>query len=420
MISGNALPSGTLPYCANCGKELLWTDKFCSRCGHEVGKSPVPEQARPEPPVPTTRALGRNTLVYLTREGLQGVRIQPPALIYLALLVPLPLLAAAYVGLQAGTLAVYITVWMAASMLIYDELRRRGLRGLGAEPPALGSPRMSWSVPWQSIRMADWNGRTLWFTSSNPRRKLSVTFDRADAPLVEGTLNSCGVRYSWRPPRLPRRLTSFPALVLLLFVAGQAILVLAAVLPFFPGEEQMYITVLTSTRDKIAGTTFMGEFLAIFVNNVQVALGGALPFLGALTYGLASYNTGRVIQVIALTYQPNPVPPAAVLVSLYLLPHTWVEESAYPITTVAGMLALTTWRSVSPGEFARRLNWGSTKLALALGGAAAILVAAGFFEVLATYLKLAVLAVWVPLAALILLAVRSRRRSRGTQLTDRP
>jgi len=257
--------------------------------------------------------------------------------------------------------------------------------------------------------MADWNGRTLWFTSANPKRKLSVTFDQNDAPLVEMVLNSSGVRYSWRPPRLPPLLTRFWTLTLLMFVAGQVILILAATLPFFPGEQQFYTTILNNTKAQIEGTTFIGEFQAIFMNNIQVAWGGALPFLGTVIYGVALYNTGRVVQVIAISNQPYPVPPYAVLISLYLLPHAWVEEVAYPIATVAGLLALTRWRSVSPTEFARRKNRGSTKLVLALGGATIILMVAAFFEVLATYVGYVTIFLWAPLIILYYLWMRNRK-----------
>jgi uncharacterized membrane protein SpoIIM required for sporulation len=359
-------------------------------------------------------------MVYLTGEGLLGVEVRSTALLSLAILAPMAVLAVVYHVIQVGALAVYITIWMATSALLYDELRWRGVRSLGGEPPAPGGGRKSWLTPWWSIQMVDWNGKTLWFTSASPRRKLSITFDRGDAPLVERTLDSWSVRYSWRSPRTPPSLAKFSTLALLLFITGQVILVLAATLPFFPGEEQLYTTILNNTQNQIAGTTFIGEFRAIFLNNIQVALGGAIPFLGTLTYGVASYNTGRVVQVIALTHQPTPVPPYAILVSLYLLPHTWVEESAYPIATIAGVLALTKWRSVSPGDFSRRLNRGSTKFVLALGGAAVILVVAGFFEVLATYLSYGVVLLWVPLAVLYYWVARITRQRRASAPTSSP
>ena len=402
--------------CPGCGAPVAPGQNFCGNCGHDVRerRTPGPLQGQEA----ALRGLGRNTLAILTPEGIRGVKLCSAGLLALAVLVPLPLLAAVYCAVQSGALVVYLALWVATALLLYDELRWRGLRSLGESPPSGGDGR-SWLVPWGAIRMADWNGRTLWFTSERPDRRLSVTFDRGAAPLVEGVLGSQGVRCSLRPPRLPVALTRFWNLVLLLFVLGQAILVLAALLPFFPGEEQTYIAILNSTKSSIAKTTFVGEFEAIFVNNIQVALGGAVPFLGALTKGITSYNTGRVVQALALTSQ-TPVQPYAVVVGLYLFPHTWVEESAYPIAATAGMFALTRWRSVSPAEFARRPARGSSKLVLALAGAAAILLAAGFIETLTTYLGNAVLALWIPLAAFAYLWSRMRRRRRALQAAGSP
>ena len=328
----------------------------------------------------------------------------------MSFLLPLPLLIAVYYVVQAGALAVYATAWIVVSFLLYDEMRWRGVRKLNGPPPPERFNKASWLAPWNSIRMADWNGRTLWFTSTNPHRKLSVTFDRDNAPLVERSLTSWGVRYSWRPPRFPRILTQFWTLALVLFVVGQIILILAATLPFFPGEEQMYSTVLNGTHSQVAGATFVEAFRAIYVNNIQVAWGGALPIIGQLSFGLASYNTGRVLQVIAIDAHP-PVPPSIALFVLYLLPHTWIEESAYPIATVAGLLAVTKWRSVAPGEFAQRRNWGSTKLALSMGGVALILLIAGLVETTGLFIGFGEIFLWAPVAVgYYLFVVWSRKR----------
>jgi uncharacterized membrane protein SpoIIM required for sporulation len=357
------------------------------------------------------RGLGRNTIAYLTQEGLFCVELRSDTLLFLAFLIPLPALVAIYYVIRSGTLAVYATLWLATSLLLYDELRWRGLRSLSGNIPENQDKRHSWLIPWQSIRLADWNGKTLWFSAASSR-KFSVTFDRDDGPLVEKALTSWGVRYSWRPPRFPRVLTRFSTLALLLFVISQIILILAATLPFFPGEEQLYTTIVNNTRSQISGTTFFGEFRAIFLNNIQVAWGGALPFIGTLSFGIASYNTGRAVQAIAIGAQ---VPSSLVLASLYLLPHTWIEESAYPIATASGLLAVTKWRSVSPTDFNRISSWGSTKLALTLGGVALILMAAGFFEVLVDYLGYDVIALWVPLGIvcyLIFMRDRNRKHNR--------
>lgn len=386
-------------------------DNFCPRCGLDLRVHPEIAQPRIPEAAYGAKGLGRNTVVYLTKEGLRGVQIQPVAALLLAFVIPMPFLAVAYYMIQAGALVLYATLWIAASGLIYDELRWRGLRSLdGLSPDNPPEGREFWLVNWNAIQMADWNGRTLWLSSTGQRRKLSITFDRKNAPSVEQSLSSSGVRYSWRGPRLPQFLTRFSTLAILTFVISQVILILAATLPFFPGEEQAYTTVLNNTQSQVVGTSFLGEFRAIFLNNIQVAWGGAVPLLGTFAFGLASYGTGRVIQVIAIEHS---TPSTAVLLGLYILPHTWIEESAYPIAAVAGILGVTKWRSVAPEEFARRWNWGSTKLILALAGAGLILIFAGFIETLTTYVGYTAIAIWVPIGAAYYLLVKRRRRRKN-------
>lgn len=399
-------------YCPNCGAPLGVGQNFCRNCGLDVREPPQTGQVQILQEVPDVRGLGRNEVVYLTQGGLFGVEFRSGITLFLAFLMPLLMLSVAYYLIQTGSLAVYATIWMATSLLLYDELRWRGLRNLGKYPPSnTGEKRKSWMAPWQSIRMVDWNGRTLWFATIDPTRKVTVTFDENVAPLVERTLNSWRVRYAWRPSRLPKAFSRFWTLALLLFVISQAILILAATLPFFPGEVQMYNTILNNTKSGVTGATFAEAFRAIFLNNIQVAWGGMIPFLGQLSFGIASYNTGRVIQAIAIS---DNLPSSVILVSLYLFPHTWIEESAYPIATVAGFLAITKWRSVAPDEFTRRLNRGSTKLALAMGGVVLILFVAGLIETTGLFIGLGEILFWIPLGVgYFLLVTRLRRRKQS-------
>jgi len=403
----------TLNYCPNCGTPLTVGQNFCRSCGVDLRQ--LTQRAPVEAQQPTTqiRGLGPDAVVFLTSEGLSGTVFRSSSTTFLSAFIPLPLLVVAYLVIQEGAFAIYASAWIVLSLLIYDELRWRGFHRFEGNSSSGSQPgRSTWLVPWRSVRMADWNGRTLWFTGTDPLRKKSITFDYNDAPLVESSLASWGVRYQWKRPRVPHTLTSFPTLVLFLFVVGQFILMLAAVLPFFHGEEQMYNTILGNTESQVAQDTFLEAFRAIVVNNLQVAWGGMLPFLGQLTFVLANYNTGRVIQVIAVS---NNYPPPLVLISLYLLPHTWVEESAYPIATVAGLLAITRWRSVSPSEFTHRANWGSWKLVLAMGGVALILVAAGLIETAGLYLGAGEIILWIPVGAVIYLTItlsRARRRAK--------
>ena len=402
-------------FCPKCGTQLGAGQNFCGNCGLDLREPNRPVVEQEQPVVSAIRGLGRNVVIFLTQEGLLGARIRSDTLLFLGLLIPLPLLALLYYFIQAGALAVYIAIWIVASGLIYDELRWRGVRSLDGSTPDNPRAKWEWVVPWHSIRMADWNGRTLWFSSFDPKWKASITFDAKDAPLVERNLSSWGVRYTRKESKLPSSLTKFWALALVLFAASQLILILAAVLPFFPGEQQMYNTILNGTRSEVTGVSFLGAFKAIYLNNIQVAWGGVIPVLGQLSFGLASYNTGRVIQVIAIGDHTNS---AVILITLYLFPHTWIEESAYPIATVAGLFAVTNWRSVPPGEFAHWPNWGSSKLALAMGGVALILLAAGLIETTGLYLGLGEMVFWIPVAAgYYLWRKMNKRRTNSTSAT---
>ena len=328
----------------------------------------------------------------------------------------MPFLVAVYTLVQAGALDIYAVIWIAAAGLFYDELRWRRVRHLDEPKVALQS-QGSWLVPWRSIRMADWNGRTLWFSSTDPPKKASVTFDRGDAPSVEWNLSSRGIRYTKKTPRLPRSLTRFWTLAILLFITSQIILISAATLPFFPGEEHMYATILNGTKSQIVNATFFDQFRVIYTNNIQVAWGGSLPILGTALFGVASYNTGRLVQVIGIDAN---VSPAIVLLSLYILPHTWFEEFSYPMASAAGLLAVTTWRTVTPSEFTRRLNRGSTKFLVALGGVALTLAIAGCLEVLVGYLGLAVVLLWIPIGLGVFFVGRWERRRRAVRSTGSP
>ncbi len=407
-----------MPFCTHCGKEVLATDLYCWNCGGDVRALAMEGQVQAMPANSVVKGLGRNAMVYLTQHGLAGTKIRSDFVLFLAFALPAPVLFSYYALTLNGPLVVYATIWLAASTFLYDELRGRGIKNLeGFDPGAPNPGHSTWTIPWRSIRMADWNGRTLWFSSADPSKKGSVTFDKSDAPIVERTLASYGIRYSWRPPRLPQRISGFWSLTVIFFVASQAIMILAATQPFFPGERLTYTTVLNNTQSQIVGTTFLGELREIYFNNLQVAIGGALPFLGTLTFAVASYNTGRVIQVIAIGEN---VSPGVVLLTLYLLPHTWVEELSYPMATVAGLLAVTKWNSVSPGDFARRRYRPSGKYLTALGGVAAMLMLAGLLETTTTYLHFLALALWVPLMALAYLVKRDYDRKRKEAAVGSP
>jgi hypothetical protein len=397
-------------FCPNCGAPLAVGQNFCRQCGFDVRAQVQVGEAQAA--TPEIRGLARNRVIYLTQEGLVGARIQSEFLLFLAVLLPIPLLAVFWYATQLGSLAIYITVWVVGSSLLFDLLKGRGLQKI-KQPDNSTAVKSRWLVPWPSIRMADWNGRTLWFLTLAVPHKVSVTFDKKDAQRVETTLRSWDVMYAWRPPRLPRRLTAFLPLVILVFVASQVVMFAAATLPFFPGEEQVYTTVLNSTRSQVVNATVFDQFRFIYLNNLQVAWGSMVPGLGAIGFLGARYNTGRVIQVLAISDSATlhqTISPALLYLSLFLYPHSWVEELSYPAAVVAGIFGVTRWRSLSPEEFARPLNRGSTKLVFAMGGVALSLMAAAVLEVASPLSGYGAFLLWVPVGVAYYMIVTYRRR----------
>jgi uncharacterized membrane protein SpoIIM required for sporulation len=312
-------------------------------------------------------------------------------------------LAALSFALQPDSAAVYVVGWLVMAALLYDEMKLRGLRRLGKlTADELMVMRGTLMMAWSSIRRANWDGSVL-AISTVERWKTVMTFEDSDSAVVEGNLTAWGVPLRRKAlGGSARFFGSFLVLVIVLFVVSQAILIAAAVLPFFPGEEQVYSSALNRLQGNVTDIPLLQQFEFIYSNNLQVATANMLPGLGALTLGAASYNTGRIVQVIGLNKQ---VPSLVVLFTLYLYPHSWVEELSYPITTAAGIMLLTRWRRISPEKFMHRANWGSVKFALALAGVAAQLTVAGFLEVVEPGLGGYALLLWVPVAAGVILVL---------------
>jgi len=398
-------------YCPRCGAPLTEEQNFCRDCGLDLRARAVAEGKGWREPTPMVVGVSSNAAYHLTQEGLFGVRILSPLAITFCVLLPLPLLAIIGFALQPDSDAVYLVGWLVTSALLYDEVKWRRFRKLRDRTIEHLATTKFWMLRWHSIKRANWDGSTL-TTSTPDRLKTTITFDSVDSATVEGTLSAWGVPLRRKPMGRPSRiLGSFLALVLVTFVASQAILIAAAVLPFFPGEEQVYSSALHQLEGNLTRTTLVQQFELIYRNNLQVATANMLPGLGTLTLGAASYNTGRVIQVIGLNQH---VPPILVVLSLYLYPHSWVEELSYPITTSAGIMLLTRWRRVSPRSLGHRVDRGSVKFALALGGVALQLTVAGFFEVVEPGLGIYTLLLWVPVAIAVILIIMRMRQSKPT------
>lgn len=397
-----------MPYCPKCGNQTLDTDRFCIRCGYDFQSRTSPSPAivqAPSQPIPSGPVHGltpRNAYI-ITEEGL--LKIRRHAWLFL-----LPVVLAISIGIPVATLSDSISPLALTVVLvlfftpILDFYRSRRLRKLLDSPRTeLLSAGRAILIPWSTIQAMTIKGRRAEFYEGGRWTSLNLA-----APDVTSAASTASAFLSNRfslVPNPPRRLfstaTRFVVIVIILFVVTQLITIAASLTPLFPGEETHYTSLYNNTQSALTGIPITTEWAEIFLNNVQVALGSMIPFLGFLTLSISSYNTGRVVQIASAHFNP-PVAPSAFLSLLYILPHAWVEELSYPIAGALGLHALLQWRRQSWAEFSNWKTRGSTKLFLGFAAVAFILAVAAALEVSIEILKLDVLFLWAPVALMTL------------------
>jgi hypothetical protein len=408
-----------LPFCPRCGKEVLVTDRFCLSCGQSLERvsqtldpSTTYATAPAQPPTPMAPVYGMDMRgAYIFDE--EGVVRVGANLVVMVLPFILALVLAGIVSTltDPSTFLSLTVVFTLIALPLFDEWRSRRLRRIFAHPRAeLTQLRAAISTPWSTVVQMNLKGRTLQFVSQ--RSWASITLDEnAGAPISAKASATLGPRFFQAPERTGFRFTparKFLVLTLAFFAIAMVLTIWASVSPFFAGEQARYTTIYNSTEAGIRGAPVLQQYQEIFVNNVQVALMSLVPGFGFLLNSFASYNTGRIIQVIAID---NSVPPSYLLFVLFVLPHSWVEELAYPLAEALGIFALIQWRKQSYSEFTNWRTRGSTKLALGFVAVAVVLALADALEVSEPGLRFGALALWAPVAvgvALVYFGLRSR------------
>jgi hypothetical protein len=277
-------------------------------------------------------------------------------------------------------------------MPLINEFRHRRLESLLHLPRAdLLTSKGKAPIPWESVSSMSIKGKTLRYEVGWKRYTMAI--EASDIPSLNAkAASTLGARFSLLPEkRMLSNPMKFLILALSLFVLTQVVLVAASVTPFLPGEEARYSVVLNSTRASISGVPITEEFGLIFLNNVQVALLSLVPGFGFLALSASSYNTGRVIQVIALQ---DGVSPSYLLSFLYLLPHSWVEELCYPLAGALGVYGLLEWRRMTYKEFS--VWWKRERLSLGFAVIAVMLAVAAALEVAEPQMGPFALYLWAP------------------------
>jgi len=370
----------------------LATDQFCLNCGQSLERlsnqtepAPSPELALPVP------AMNTSNLYLIGEQGLLKVGTMFPMIaVTIGLGIFLGLTLAAISGLNWVALTVILSLIIAP---IVGEMRARRLAGLaGLSYEELAARAGVQTIPWSSIEVMRVTGRKLAFKTDDGW--VSSTVETADAERLGNRAPSIlGERFAKTPEQPPRfsPLAKFLLLTMVILVVSELILAAASLSPFLVGEQSRYATIYNNTEASLGSNVYQ-QWWGIFQNNVQVALYGFVPALGSFFLGFSSYNTGRIIQVIGVL---NHVSPSGVLLVLFILPHTWVEELSYPLAAALGYYSLT-WRHQSYAEFSNWKTRASTKVTLGFAIVAFILAIAATLEVSEEGLGLWALLLWVP------------------------
>ena len=192
-------------------------------------------------------------------------------------------------------------------------------------------------------------------------------------------------------------------LAFLVFIAEAVLLVVISNLPVLPGELQDYAFTFLNTGSNLRGAAFPQLMLWIFFNNLQVSWLQVTPVLGQAYFLSALYRTARVIQVGAVY---NHVSSLTYVLSIYSVPHGWIETYAYATATVEGLFGLLPilrkrWRSFPTVTV---LTW--PYMGLTLLSFVVLLFVAAVFEAAEFYIEAPfVYLTWIPFLLLLSAAV---------------
>jgi len=138
----------------------------------------------------------------------------------------------------------------------------------------------------------------------------------------------------------------------------------------------------------------------IFSNNVKVALAEMIPAAGAVVFFVSIFNTGQVIQVLAMS---RGVPGVFYGVALFIFPFSIVELFAYALAVCSGSMVLVAWRR-------KMLHREARVFVLEIAAVVLILLTAAVMETVTLLFPAVGLALWVPTGLFIAwLAVNFRR-----------
>jgi uncharacterized membrane protein SpoIIM required for sporulation len=203
-------------------------------------------------------------------------------------------------------------------------------------------------------------------------------------------------------------------LATLAFFLELVVFFLITVSPMSSSQAQTLATQGNQLVSSVRQEPYINTIFEIFTNNFRIASIELVPVLGWLIFGSSTYLTARIIEAFALA-NPPPLPGPAVMFSLLLLPHSWIELPAYAVATMQSILLVYS-------IFKRRFKFELARTLFVWLLLAVELFIAAVFEAteinLESYGALP-LVTWLPFFALFGLAyVLIRRYRHSSQLVD--
>jgi len=125
------------------------------------------------------------------------------------------------------------------------------------------------------------------------------------------------------------------------FVAELAIFFAGASIPMDPSTQQATLDSAKELLNAARNPNPFGVFVFLFSHNTAIALGDAIPAIGAVPFFLSIYVAGQVVQAVSISYG---IPGAIVGAVLFFFPYSLVELAGYAIALGAGLMLIVAWR----------------------------------------------------------------------------
>lgn len=148
-----------------------------------------------------------------------------------------------------------------------------------------------------------------------------------------------------------------------MFAVELAAFFLLTLLPMSASQVQVIAGQGNNLVNSVHHAPFVLKIAEIFTNNFRIASIEFIPVVGWFLYGYSTFSTAQVIEAFAIQAG---LPGPYVMLSLLLLPHSWLELPAYAIAvTQSAFLVRSIFKGSFKLEFYRTLLvWGFVGLEL--------------------------------------------------------